>query len=236
MPSQHYRPIKEWREEDRPREKLLALGAQNLSTSELLAILIRTGTGGKSAISVAQDLLAHFGNLRNLDRAPIKDLCLIAGIGTTKAIEIKAALELARRLVREEAKTLEKITTPIDAVNYVRNYYGIMLRDATQEFFYIILLDVRNKPIHHYEVSKGSSQATVVDPKEIVRQICLFHASSVILLHNHPSGECSPSSEDETLTKQIHQAAQLVGARVLDHIIIGKNFDDYYSFAREGKL
>ena len=236
MSSQPYRSIKEWREEDRPREKLLTLGAQNLSTSELLAILIRTGTGGKSALFVAQELLTHFGSLRKLDNAPLKKLCAISGIGKTKAIEIKAALELARRLVREEVKTSKRIITPTDAINYVRNYYGMMLRDATQEFFYIILLDVRNKPIHHYELSKGSNQATLVDPKEIVRQICLFHASSVILIHNHPSGECDPSAEDESLTNQIHQVTKIVGARVLDHIIIGKNSDDYYSFAKEGKL
>lgn len=230
------KPIKAWREEDRPREKLLTRGAQNLSTSELLAIIIRTGSEGKSALSIAIELLEKFKSLRGIDKANLQELCEIQGIGITKAIEIKALCELAKRLSQEEVKNKEKITCAEEAIAYVRHYYGPFLRDVQQEIFSLILLDIRNRPLHHLELSRGSAFATVVDPREVIRFICLYRAKSVILIHNHPSGECSPSQDDETLTKKIVAACEMVEARVLDHIIIGKNEKDYYSFALQGKL
>lgn len=229
-----YQPIKTWREEERPREKLLQFGADSLSLSELLAILLRTGSEGRSALEVARDILERFHNLRGMDNASLDDLKQVRGIGQAKAIEIKAVLELAKRFAREEVKKTQKITSSHDVITYVKQYYGPVLRDARQEIFSIILLDIRNKPLHHLELSRGSFYATVVDAREVVRQVCLFHASSVILVHNHPSGECTPSLDDEALTRRIHEACQLVGARVLDHIIIGKNSSDYYSFAMNG--
>jgi len=229
-------PIKQWREEDRPREKLLYIGASHLSTTELLAILLRTGQKGKSALDVAMDLLERFGGLRGLERASIQELCTLPGIGETKAIEIKALCELAKRFLREEVKQKTRISSARDAIDYVLQYYGPTLRDSGQEMFCVILLDIRNKPLKHIEVSRGSAYATVVDPREIIRQICLYQASSVILIHNHPSGECSPSQDDIQLTKKIASACEMVGARVLDHIIVGKNSHDFYSFAMEGRL
>ncbi|URA11290.1 RadC family protein [Thermospira aquatica] len=231
-----HKPIKTWREEDRPREKLLQRGPEALSTTELLAILIRTGSEGKSALEIASELLEKFSHLRGLDSASLGDLCRIHGIGQAKAIEIKACLELGKRLMREEVKKPPKISSAQEAINYVQQYYGPVLRDARQEVFSIILLDIRNKPLHHLEISRGSAYATVVDPREVVRQICLHQASGVILVHNHPSGECTPSQDDQNLTKRLASACEMVGARVIDHIIIGKNPSDYYSFAIEGHL
>jgi len=230
------KPIKTWREEDRPRERLVSQGTHALSTTELLAILLRTGSREKSALEVAMDLLERFGGLRGLEKATIRELCQIPGIGKTKAIEIKALCELAKRFVREEVQKREKITCVEDALNYVRRYYGPFLRDESREIFSIILLDIRNHPLCHLEISRGSTYATVVDPKEIVRQMCLHQASSVILIHNHPSGDATPSQDDENLTKKIVSACEMVGGRVLDHIIVGRNEKDYYSFAMERKL
>ncbi len=231
-----HKPIKTWLEEDRPREKLLLRGPEALSTSELLAILLRTGSEGKSALEIAGELLEVFSSLRGLDNASLTDLCRIHGIGQAKAVEIKACLELGKRLIREEVQKAPKISSAQDAIAYVQQYYGPVLRDARQEIFSIILLDIRNKPIHHLEISRGSVYATVVDPREVVRQICLHQASGVILVHNHPSGECSPSQDDQNLTKKLASACEMVGARVVDHIIIGKNPTDYFSFAAERLL
>ncbi|MFN4216235.1 MAG: RadC family protein [Brevinematales bacterium] len=230
------KPIKAWREEDRPREKFLKLGAQALSTTELFAILLRTGSREKSALDLAMELLEKYGGLRGLEKASIRDLCEFSGIGKTKAIEIKALCELAKRFIREEAQKVEKITSVEDALVYVRKYYGPFLRDESREIFSIVLLDIRNHPLCHLEMSRGSAYATVVDPREIVRQICLHQASSVILVHNHPSGDSRPSKDDENLTERVVSACGMVGARVLDHIIVGKNERDYYSFAMEGRL
>ncbi|MCX7882480.1 MAG: DNA repair protein RadC [Brevinematales bacterium] len=229
-------PIKAWREEDRPREKLLAMGARHLSTTELLAIIVRTGSGKRSAMDVAMELLERFGGLRGLEKATIQELSQIQGIGKTKAIEIKALCELAKRFVREEAKKVEKITSVEEALHYIQNYYGPFLRDENREIFSLVLLDVRHHPLCHLDISQGSAYATVVDPREVVRQICLYQASSVILIHNHPSGDASPSKDDENLTQKLASACEMVGARVLDHIIVGKNWEDYYSFAMQGKL
>ncbi|MEW6006746.1 MAG: DNA repair protein RadC [bacterium] len=154
----------------------------------------------------------------------------------TKAAQIKSALELGKRLFKEDAEKRKKIKKAEDVLGYVAEYYGPYLRDAQKEFFYAIILDIKNKPIHNVEISKGSLSATVVDPKEIVKEATLNSGSSIILVHNHPSGEAEPSSEDMEITNRIIQACQLVGIKVLDHIIIGKNEEDYYSFAKEGLI
>ena len=230
------RPIKEWIKEERPREMLARLGAENLPLSKLLAIILRTGKNGSSAEELGQTLLNHFGSLRAIDAAPISELSKIEGIGPAKAAQIKASLELGKRLFQERASTRKKLTRPDDVISYVSEYYAPYLRDKEKEFFNVILLDIKNKPIDNVEISKGSVNATIVDPKEIVRAASLKSASSVILVHNHPSGETTPSQDDIELTNRIVSACELLGIKVLDHVIIGKNMEDFYSFAKEGLI
>jgi DNA repair protein RadC len=230
------RPIREWVKEERPREMLIKCGAESMPLSKLLAIILRMGKKGTSAEKLARRLLNRFGTLRAIDSAPVSELCKIDGIGYTKAAQIKAALEIGERLYKESAEKKEKIKKADDVISYVAEYYGPYLRDANKEFFHVILLDIKNKPLSNVEISKGSFNATVVDPKEIIKKATLKNAASTILVHNHPSGETAPSSEDIDLTKHISQACNLVGIKVLDHIIVGKNEEDFYSFAKEGLI
>lgn len=230
------RPIREWIIEERPREMLVHKGAENLPLSKLLAIILRTGKEGTSAEELAKILLNRFGSLRALDSVPVSELSKIEGIGFAKAAQIKASLELGKRFYKEQAKTRKKLKRPDDVVDYVSEYYAPYLRDKEKEFFNMILLDIRNKPIDNVEISMGSVNATVVDPREIVKSVSLKSASSVILVHNHPSGETTPSQDDIELTNRIVQACKVIGVKVLDHIIIGKNKEDFYSFAKEGLI
>jgi len=230
------RPIKEWIEEERPREMLAKIGAENLSLSKLLAIILRTGKEGVSAEEIGKYLLNKFGSLRAIDSAPLLELSKTEGIGFAKAVQIKAAFELGKRLLKESARAKKKLKNPDDVIGYVSEYYGPYLRDSEKEFFNVILLDIKNKPIDNIEISKGSLNAMVVDPKEIVKYASLKSASSIILVHNHPSGETKPSDEDIKLTNRITAACNLLGIKVLDHIIVGKNLDDFYSFAKEGLI
>jgi DNA repair protein RadC len=158
------------------------------------------------------------------------------GIGYTKAVQIKAALELGKRLYKEEADKKKRIEKADDVIGYVAEYYGPYLRDAKKEFFHVILLDIKNKPLHNIEISKGSLNAAIVDPREIIKEATLRSATSIVLVHNHPSGETEPSSEDIDITNRITQACDLVGVKVLDHIIIGKNKEDYLSFVKAGLM
>ncbi len=221
-----HRPIREWIKEERPREMLMKFGAEALPLSKLLAIILRTGKEGTDAEELSRRLLN-----REMDSAPISEICKMEGIGYAKAVQIKAALELGKRLYKEEAEQKKKIKRADDVIGYVQEYYGPYLRDAQKEYFHVILLNVKNKPIHHIEISRGSLNAAVVDPKEIIREASLKSAASIILVHNHPSGETEPSPEDMDLTHRIIQACHLVGLKVLDHIIVGKNREDYFSFA-----
>ena len=230
------RPIKEWIEEERPREMLAQRGAENLPLSKLLAIILRTGKEGMSAEEIAMILLNRFGSLRAIDSAPISELSRIEGVGFVKAVQIKAALELGKRFFKEKATARKKLNKPDDVIDYVSEYYALYLRDKEKEFFNAILLDIKNKPIDNIEISKGSVNATIVDPKEIVKSASLKSASSIILVHNHPSGETSPSQDDIELTNRIVSACKVIGVKVLDHIIIGKNYEDFYSFAKEGLI
>jgi len=215
---------------------LIKNGPENLPLSKLLAIIIRTGSDSKSAEELAKVLLNEFGSLRGLDRAEISQLCSIPGIGIAKAVEIKAALEIGKRLYREEVDLGTKIKGPKDVVMYVREYYAPYLRDLNKEVFNIILLDHRNKVIDNIEISRGSINASIVDPREIIREATLKSASSIILVHNHPSGETSPSMDDIETTNRIIDACRIVGIKVLDHIILGKNNVDYTSFAELGLI
>ncbi len=230
------RPIHSWIKEERPREMLHKYGPSRLPLSKLMAIILRTGREGISAEELGRNILNRFRTLRGIDSSPLSELCAIQGIGEAKAAQIKAALELGKRLYREKAERKRKITSAVDVIMYVSEYYAPYLRDSKKEFFHIILLDSRNKPIDNIEISKGSMTASVVDPKEIIREATMKSASAIILIHNHPSGEPDPSQDDIHITNQVVRACNLVGIKVLDHIIIGRNEEDFVSLAEKGLI
>lgn len=234
--NREYRSIREWVKEERPRERLIKYGPPSLPLSRLLAIILRTGKEGTNSEELGKRLLNRFGSLRAIDSASIPEICKIDGIGPAKAAQIKATLEIGKLFYKEKAEKKQKIKKAEDVVSYVSEYYGPYLRDAQKEFFNIIFLDIKNKPIERIEISKGSINASVVDPKEIIKEATIRSASSIILVHNHPSGDTEPSAEDIQLTTRIIQACEIVGIKVLDHIIIGKNEEDYVSFVKSGLI
>lgn len=221
--------IKYWVKGERPREMLIKNGPENLPLSKLMAILLRTGKEGKSAEELGRVLLNTFGTLRGIDSASIDEICRVEGIGMAKATQIKAAFEIGKRLYREKAEQRKKLNSPQDVVDYVREFYAPYLRDARKEFFNIVLLDTRNKVKENIEMSTGNVSSSFVDPGEIIRIATSKSAAGIILIHNHPSGEPDPSEDDIKVTKIIVQACKLVGIKVLDHIIIGKNYEDFVS-------
>jgi DNA repair protein RadC len=229
-------PIKNWVEDERPREMLLKIGEKNLPLSKLLAIILRTGKEGESAEELAKRLLNKYKSLREMDMAPINELIKIKGIGIAKATQIKAAFEIGKRLMKEESNKKRRIKKPVDIIEFVSEYYGPYLRDAKKEFFNVIFLDIKNKIIDTIELSKGSINSSIVDPKEIIREATIRNSSSIVLVHNHPSGDTEPSQDDINVTNKVKDACQIVGIRVLDHIIIGKDKNNYISFVTKGLL
>ncbi|HRU74420.1 MAG TPA: DNA repair protein RadC [Caldisericia bacterium] len=236
LKNKEYVPIKNWIKEERPREMLIKYGEKNLSLSKLLSIILRTGKEGESAEELAKKILNKYKSLREIDSVSIDELCKIEGIGLAKAAQIKASFEIGKRLMKETSSEKKKIKSPDDIIDFVSEYYGSYLRDVKKEFFNIILLDIKNKVIDSIELSKGSINASVVDPKEVIKEATLKSASSIILVHNHPSGDTEPSTDDINITKKIKEACDIVGIKVLDHIIIGKNKEDYTSFAKLGLI
>jgi DNA repair protein RadC len=223
--------IKEWSVADRPREKLLSLGAKSLSESELIAILMRVGMRNKSAVDVAKELMSKYDNsVSAISKLSVHDLMKIKGIGEAKAVTIAAALELGRRRATESAVQKSQISSSVDAYDLIHS----RMQDLTHESFYIILLDRRSRVIAIEEIHVGGMSAMVVDPKMIFQKALERKACSVILSHNHPSGSPSPSNEDIRLTEKVKLAGTYMDIKVLDHIIIGEG--SYYSFADEGKL
>lgn len=227
-----HKSIKDWADDDKPREKMLSKGRQNLSDSELLAILIGSGTPGISAVDLSKLILNDYNNnLNELGKAEINDFVKkYKGIGTAKAITIVAALELGRR--RQHTTPLERIaiTSSKDVFNYL---YGTMA-DLPHEEFWILLCNRSNKVMDKIQIGQGGLSSVVVDTKIIIRHALERLASAIILCHNHPSGNLKPSNEDINLTKRVKEAAALLDFRILDHIIIGDM--NYYSFADEGML
>jgi DNA repair protein RadC len=228
---EHKYSIKEWAKDDRPREKLLFQGAENLSNSELLAILIHNGNREKTAVDLAKEVL-RLGkdNLGELGRLSVKDLMKIKGIGEAKAICIAAALELGRR--RQSAMSLQK--TAVSSSADIAQYLQTKFSDYRHEVFAVLFLNRANK-INHFEiVSEGGITGTVADPRIILRKALEEDAVNIILCHNHPSGSLKPSRADEQLTIKIKEAARFFDITVIDHIIVSG--DGYYSFADEGIL
>uniref|UniRef100_A0A7V3ZW17 JAB domain-containing protein n=1 Tax=candidate division WOR-3 bacterium TaxID=2052148 RepID=A0A7V3ZW17_UNCW3 len=230
----NFLPIKNWVKEERPRELLLKKGEKALSLAKLLAIILRTGKKGESAEDLAKKLLNRYGSLSGLDQATVLELSKIEGIGIAKACSIKAALELGKRLLEEKAERKRKLKSPKEVVEYVNEKLSPYLFNAKKEFFSVIFLDIKNKVIDTLELSKGSINASIVDVKEIISEAAKRMASSIILVHNHPSGETQPSEEDINLTLRIVKACEICGIKVLDHIIVGRDKDSYTSFLKLG--
>ncbi|NPV87999.1 DNA repair protein RadC [Coprothermobacteraceae bacterium] len=227
-------PIKLWHESERPRESLLTRGANSLSDAKLLSIVLRTGTKDESAEDLAIKLINTFGGLTGLYRADVRQLMAITGVGLAKAAQIKAALELGKRAVTEEAKSKARIRTPEDAVEYAMSYFAPILCLEPQEHFLVLLLDAKHRPIKHVELSRGDATQTVVSSRDVIREVSLASASAIIIAHNHPSGDPAPSAEDLAITQGLKEACKLVGTVLLDHVIIGRN--SHISLAREGLL
>jgi len=230
MQEQKY-SIKQWAKNDRPREKLLMNGAHTLSDSELLAILILNGSGEKTAVDLAKDVLKlSKDSLSELGKLSIKDLMKVKGIGPAKAISISAALEIGRR--RQASGSLQKKI--ITASRDVADFFMAKLKDYRREVFAVVFLNRANK-INHFEiVSEGGITGTVADPRVILKKALEEDAVSIILCHNHPSGSLKPSRADEELTHKIKEAAKYFDIKILDHMIVSDA--GYFSFADEGLL
>ena len=230
MQEQKY-SIKYWAKDDQPREKLRSRGAQVLTDSELIAILLGKGTRKRNAVDLAKDILKlGKDNLAELSKLSVKDLMKVSGVGTTKAITISAALEIGRR--RESSVAVDKLM--VKGSKEIALYIQSMLRDLQYEVFGVVFLNRANR-VNHYEViSIGGITGTVADPRVIFKKALEEDAVSIILFHNHPSGNLQPSKADEALTNKIIQAATLFDIRILDHIIVGES--GYFSFADEGLI
>ncbi|HJY85169.1 MAG TPA: DNA repair protein RadC [Candidatus Binatia bacterium] len=224
-------PIKEWPESDRPREKLLEKGPETLSNAELLAIILRTGDAstGQSALDYGRVLMTQFGeSLRQLEEASVQEICATKGIGPAKAAQIKAALELGKRFAEEEIKQGEQFRSSADVFNHYREH----LSGLKKEEFHVLLLDAKNRKIRDVRVSEGSLTSSLVHPREVFNPVIRESAAAVILVHNHPSGDPSPSQEDLHITRRLREIGEVMGVRVLDHIVIGKG--KYVSFVDDG--
>lgn len=225
-------PINLWAEDDRPREKMLLKGAHALSDAELLAILIATGTRELSAVDLGKKILALTGNqLNELGKLSIKDFKKVKGIGEAKAITIAAALELGRRRKLDESKQAHQFIT---SSKQAADYFLPLLSDLKHEEFWVGYLNRRHKIIELKKVSEGGVAGTVADPKIIFKHAVELLASSIILAHNHPSGNLSPSEADKQLTKKLVQGGKMLDILVVDHLIISDQ--RFYSFADEGLM
>ena len=223
--------IKNWAEDDRPREKMARHGAEILSNAELLAIIINNGNKEKSAVELAKDILKlGSDNLDELGKLSIKDFQKIKGIGIAKAITITAALELGRRRSSGNLLQRTKVTSSKEIATFLRT----ILKDNNNEVFAVLFLNQANKIKNFKIMSKGGITGTVADPRIILKQALDEGATSLVLSHNHPSGNLNPSRADQELTNKIKQAASYFDIKILDHIIVSD--EGHYSFADEGLL
>jgi DNA repair protein RadC len=228
--SEHYKIplIREMPVAERPRERLAKCGPGSLKTSELLAILFRTGTRKMSAVELAEKMLQDFRSLTELSRASTEELQKIDGVGFAKSVEIQAAFELGRRLAAEEGTD----QSPIKSAKDVFDLMSPEMRSLDREHFKVLLLNTKNYLIKTYTVSIGSLNASVVHPRECFKEAIAAHAAAIIMVHNHPSGDVEPSNEDESLTRRLMAAGDLLGIKVLDHVIIAGN--KYVSLVDKG--
>ena len=222
--------ITDWPEGERPREKLLRRGAASLSDAELLAIFLRTGVTGKSAVDLARELLKKFGNLTQLFAASQEDFCEVHGLGEAKYVQLQAIKEMSLRGLKEELQRGNALNSP----RAVRDYLQLLLGARQQEVFLVLFLDTQHRVIASEELFHGTLSQTSVYPREVVKRALAHNAAAVILAHNHPSGVAEPSQSDQLLTDALKQALNLVDVRVLDHFIVGAG--TILSFAEKGLL
>lgn len=222
--------ITDWPPGERPREKLLQRGAAALSDAELLAIFLRTGVAGKSAVDLARDLLARFNNLTQLFAAGEREFCGVHGIGQAKYVQLQAVLEMSRRALQEEMRSGDALNSP----RAVREYLQLLLRARQQEVFIAIFLDAQHRVVATEELFQGTLTQTSVYPREVVKRALHHNAAALIFAHNHPSGVAEPSDSDRLLTDALKNSLQLVDVRVLDHFIVAGA--GCLSFAEKGML
>lgn len=222
--------ITDWPESERPREKLLKRGAHALSDAELLAIFLRTGVKGKSAVDLSRELLDQFGSLRSLLTAEKSDFCRGLGLGKAKYAQLQAVLEMSRRHLQESLQRGKALSSPADT----REFLMASLRDYPHEVFACLFLDNRHRVIRFEEMFRGTINGASVHPREVVKRALSLNAASVIFAHNHPSGVAEPSEADHHITRRLVEALELVDIRVLDHMVIGDG--ETVSFAERGYI
>ena len=222
--------ITQWPEKERPREKLIQKGASALSDAELLAIFLRNGLPGITAIDLARGLLKEFGGLGALLGADRKTFCSAKGVGTAKFVQLKASLELTRRYLQEQLEEQPVFTRS----EMVADYLSVQMRDYRREVFVMLLLDSKHQLLDNYELFQGTLDAASVHPREVVARALRMSAAAVIVAHNHPSGNAEPSQADIAITRRLKEALDLVDIRLLDHFVIGCG--QVVSLAQRGKL
>ncbi|MBI4384917.1 MAG: DNA repair protein RadC [Nitrospinae bacterium] len=224
--------IKHWPEDERPRERLIKFGGDKLSDAHLLGIVIGSGDpqSKKNAVDLGRDLLQHFGGFRQLDSASVGELRAVKGIGSAKAAQIKAALEIGKRLSAQGGGSQRAMTSSRDFVEC----YGPFLRNLKKEVVKVVLLNPKLRVIKDIPISEGSLNASIVHPREVMVPAIKESAASIVLIHNHPSGDPAPSQADIEITHRVAKTGDIVGIKLIDHIIVGGNA--YYSFADEGLI
>ena len=217
--------------EDRPRERLIKYGVENLSNDELIAIILKTGSKKNSVKELANNILCKVKDIRELKNMRINNLIDIEGIGKVKAIELLSAIELGRRVY--ESNDYNEMISLVEP-KYIINYFNYLFKDEKQECFYVIYLDSKNKYIDKKMICKGILNKSLVHPRDIFKEAYLLSACSFICIHNHPSGDATPSKEDMEITRHLKEIGNLHGINLIDHIIIGNN--NYYSFYEDNNL
>jgi DNA repair protein RadC len=227
-----YQTIKDWPEEDRPREKLLHQGPKALTETELLAIILRNGNAstGETAIDHARLLLSQFHGLKGIDEASVHELTRVKGLGPAKIAQLKACLEIARRVNGQKWESGQ----PLRSSEEVFHHFRESLEKEKREIFFVVLLNNKNKKIREVKVSEGSLTASLVHPREVYNPVIRESAAAVIFVHNHPSGDPAPSPEDIEITRRLKEVGEVMGIRVLDHVVIGHG--RHFSFKDRGML
>lgn len=222
--------INEWPEDERPRERLIKSGPQQLSDAELLAVFLRVGTNGKSAVDLGRHILQHFGSLTAMFNASLEAFSEVHGLGPARYAQMQAVMELARRALAEELQRGEILSSP----RAVRQYLQLLLGSKAHEAFVVLFLDSRNRLITADEMFRGTLSHTSVYPREVAKAALARNAASVIVAHNHPSGDPSPSAADRALTLALRQSLDLIDVRILDHFVVAGSA--VYSFAEHGEM